>query len=147
MRAEEGARLRNYMEERLGIIEKLVKEIKEMKSSVVEEYRTKLLAKINQIESSVKGKVTEEDILKEILIFADRSDISEEISRLESHFVQFKKEIGGTNNGKKLDFIIQEMFRETNTTGVKANSYEISKRVVEVKNELEKLREQVQNIE
>ena len=91
----------------------------------------------------------EEDILKEILIFTDRSDISEEVSRLESHLIHFNEEIEKDKNdvGKKLDFILQEMFRELNTMGVKCNLYDISKLVVESKSEVEKIREQVMNIE
>lgn len=91
----------------------------------------------------------EEDLLKEILLFTDKSDISEETSRLESHLEQFKIELEKNESsiGKKLDFILQEMFRELNTTGVKCNLYDISKLVVECKNEVEKIREQALNIE
>ena len=83
------------------------------------------------------------------MLFADKCDISEEISRLESHIPHFRQEMNkkGESIGKKLDFIIQEMFREINTTGVKANYFDISKLVVECKNELEKIREQLANIE
>jgi len=87
--------------------------------------------------------------LKEILLFTDKSDISEEISRLDSHMEQLKKELSlkGAAVGKKIDFILQEIYRELNTTGVKSNLYEISKLIVECKNELEKIREQSMNIE
>ena len=108
------------------------------------------------MESEAKGMeiikvkiVKEEDILKEILIFADRSDISEELSRLDSHIKSFRELIssGDFDIGKKMDFILQEIFRELNTTGVKSNSYDISKIVVDAKTEVEKMREQSMNIE
>ena len=121
--------------------------IKELKELVVESYIAKLQQRITA--SNQEINLSKEDILKEVLLFADRADISEEISRLESHIEHFYKEIEkkGESMGKKLDFMIQEMFREINTTGVKANYYDISKLVVESKNELEKIREQIQNIE
>ena len=85
--------------------------------------------------------------MREVILYADRSDISEEVSRLDSPIKQFKIELNNENTGKKIDFLLQEMFREINTLGVKSNNYEISKRAVECKNELEKIREQIQNIE
>ena len=89
------------------------------------------------------------NILKEVLLFSDRVDITEEISRLDSHFKQLEIEFetDKISLGKKIEFIFQEIFREFNTMGVKANMYEISKIVVECKNELEKMREQIMNIE
>lgn len=145
MRASEADRLKIYILERLDVIEKTTLEIKSLKDLVAGEYRAKLINRIKNIEANIE--YSEEELLKEMLLFADKADISEEISRLESHILHFKKELNSENVGKKLDFIIQEMFRETNTSGVKANTYEISKRVVDMKNELEKIREQVQNIE
>lgn len=145
MRKSEADRLKIYILERLDIIEKTTAEIKTLKETVAGEYRAKLISRIKNIEVNIE--YSEEELLKEMLLFADKADISEEISRLESHILHFRKELNNENVGKKLDFIIQEMFRETNTSGVKANTYEISKRVVEMKNELEKIREQVQNIE
>ena len=145
MRAGEGARLRDYMAERLAQFEKVLSEIKGYKDSVVEELKNKLLTRINNIEKNIEFK--EEDILREVILYADRSDISEEVSRLDSHIKQFKIELNNENTGKKIDFLLQEMFREINTLGVKSNNYEISKRAVECKNELEKIREQIQNIE
>lgn len=146
-KVEEGERLRNYFKERVKFIEERVEEIKLHKEEVVEIYREKLIKRLD----SVRGEIefNEEDILKEILLFTDKSDISEEISRLESHLKQLKLELESDSNtvGKKIDFILQEMFRELNTTGVKSNSYAISKLVVECKNEIEKIREQAMNIE
>lgn len=145
MRTTEGERLKDYLVERLTQFEKVLSEIKGYKDSVVDELKNKLLTRINNIEKSIEFK--EEDILREVILYADRSDISEEVSRLDSHIKQFKIEVNNENTGKKIDFLLQEMFREINTLGVKSNNYEISKRAVECKNELEKIREQIQNIE
>lgn len=147
MKEEEGARLRVYFQERLEIIESKVEEIIKNKEKVVDYYREKLLVRLEKAKVEVDFK--EEDLLKEILLFTDKSDISEETSRLESHLAQFRIELQKNESsiGKKLDFILQEIFRELNTTGVKCSLYDISKLVVECKNEVEKIREQVMNIE
>lgn len=144
---DEGKRLRNYFLERIEVLEEKIEEIKKFKDIVVTNYKVKLLERLEKIREEVEFK--EEDILKEILLFTDKSDISEEISRLDSHLVQLKLEMNSSEVaiGKKIDFILQEIFRELNTTGVKCNLYDISKLVVESKNELEKIREQAMNIE
>ena len=146
-KVEEGERLREYFKERVAFIEERVETIKIHKEEVVKNYKEKLIKRLDSIREEIEFK--EEDILKEILLFTDKSDISEEVSRLESHLKQLKTELDSESNtvGKKIDFILQEMFRELNTSGVKANSYEISKLVVECKNEIEKIREQAMNIE
>lgn len=146
-REEEGERLRIYFLERISVLEANIDEIKKYKDQVVEIYKNKLLERLDKIKGNIEFK--EEDILKEILLFTDKSDISEEISRLDSHMEQLKKELSlkGVAVGKKIDFILQEIYRELNTTGVKSNLYEISKLIVECKNELEKIREQSMNIE
>lgn len=144
---EEGSRLKDFFKKQLGSLKNNLNEIKLLKPKVVENYREKLLNNINSIRSDINLK--EEDILKEVLLFSDRVDITEEISRLESHFKQLEHEfeIDEISQGKKIEFIFQEVFREFNTMGVKSNMYEISKLVVESKNELEKMREQIMNIE
>ena len=136
-KVEEGNRLRIFFKEQLNIL----------KSKVEEDYRERLLANVNSVKADIDFK--EEDILKEILLFSDRVDITEEVSRLESHFKQLEYEFNADKDsqGKKIEFIFQEIFREFNTMGVKSNMYEISKLVVEGKNELEKMREQIMNIE
>ena len=146
-KVEEGERLREYFKERVAFIEERVETIKLHKEEVVKIYKEKLIKRLDSIRGEIEFK--EEDILKEILLFTDKSDISEEVSRLESHLKQLKTELDSESStvGKKIDFILQEMFRELNTSGVKANSYEISKLVVECKNEIEKIREQAMNIE
>ena len=146
-KVEEGNRLRNFFKEQLNILKLKVEEVKKLKPQVVENYRERLLAHVNSVKADIDFK--EEDILKEILLFSDRVDITEEVSRLESHFKQLEYEfnVDKDSQGKKIEFIFQEIFREFNTMGVKSNMYEISKLVVEGKNELEKMREQIMNIE
>lgn len=146
-KVEEGNRLRNFFKEQLNILKLKVEEVKKLKPQVVENYRERLLANVNSVKADIDFK--EEDILKEILLFSDRVDITEEVSRLESHFKQLEYEfnVDKDSQGKKIEFIFQEIFREFNTMGVKSNMYEISKLVVEGKNELEKMREQIMNIE
>ena len=147
VRTREGEKLKEYLKERTSLLAEKVSKIKELKELVVESYIAKLQQRINS--SNQEITLEKEDLLKEMLLFADRADISEEISRLDSHIEHFYKELEkkGESMGKKLDFMTQEMFREINTTGVKANYFDISKLVVESKNELEKIREQLQNIE
>ncbi|ATV68424.1 YicC/YloC family endoribonuclease [Fusobacterium pseudoperiodonticum] len=146
-KVEEGNRLRIFFKEQLNILKSKVEEVKKLKPQVVENYRERLLANVNSVKADIDFK--EEDILKEILLFSDRVDITEEVSRLESHFKQLEYEFNTDKDsqGKKIEFIFQEIFREFNTMGVKSNMYEISKLVVEGKNELEKMREQIMNIE
>ena len=146
-KVEEGNRLRSFFKEQLNILKSKVEEVKKLKPQVVENYRERLLANVNSVKADIDFK--EEDILKEILLFSDRVDITEEVSRLESHFKQLEYEFNTDKDsqGKKIEFIFQEIFREFNTMGVKSNMYEISKLVVEGKNELEKMREQIMNIE
>ncbi|WP_338945456.1 YicC family protein [Fusobacterium pseudoperiodonticum] len=146
-KVEEGNRLRIFFKEQLNILKSKVEEVKKLKPQVVENYRERLLVNVNSVKADIDFK--EEDILKEILLFSDRVDITEEVSRLESHFKQLEYEFNADKDsqGKKIEFIFQEIFREFNTMGVKSNMYEISKLVVEGKNELEKMREQIMNIE
>ena len=134
-KVEEGNRLRNFFKEQLNILKLKVEEVKKLKPEVVENYRERLLANVNSVKADIDFK--EEDILKEILLFSDRVDITEEVSRLESHFKQLEYEfnVDKDSQGKKIEFIFQEIFREFNTMGVKSNMYEISKLVVEGKNE------------
>jgi len=147
MKEQEGNRLKDYFKERLTIIEEKFQLICKNKERIVEDYKERLLERLNKNSDDIN--FDEKDILKEILLFTDKSDISEEVSRFVSHIEQFKLELDSNENavGKKLDFILQEMFRELNTTGVKCHLYDISKLVVECKNEVEKIREQVMNIE
>ncbi|GGI14334.1 YicC/YloC family endoribonuclease [Gottfriedia solisilvae] len=144
-KCKEGSQLKKDLLERLSAIEECKKQITEQAPLVIKTHREKLLAKLADVELA---NVDEQRLLTEVMIFADRCDISEELVRLASHLELFSETLELKESiGRKLDFIVQEMNREVNTIGSKANSLEISKQVVEIKNNLEKIREQVQNIE
>ena len=146
MKEAEGARMKDYFLQCIAIIENNVNEIKKLKENIVMNYKEKLLERLSKISNI---EFNDEILLREVLLFTDKSDISEEVSRLESHLIQLKIELDSPNAGvgKKIDFILQEIFRELNTSGVKCNLYDISKLIVECKNEIEKIREQALNIE
>ena len=146
MKEAEGARMKDYFLQCINIIENNVNEIKKLKENIVMNYKEKLLERLSKISNI---EFNDEILLREVLLFTDKSDISEEVSRLESHLIQLKIELDSPNAGvgKKIDFILQEIFRELNTSGVKCNLYDISKLIVECKNEIEKIREQALNIE
>ena len=146
MRETEGEKLVEDIIERLGFIETKVEEISGYSSTLVEEYIEKLNTRIQEL---LKDQPVDENRLnQEIVIFSDKSSIEEELTRLKSHISQFKELLKQDSPvGKKIDFLIQEMNRETNTIGSKANSIDITNRVIEVKTEIENIREQIQNIE
>lgn len=146
MREVEGAKLVEDMEKRIKFISEKINEISGFSTRLVDEYVVKLEARIKEI---LKTDVIDEARLaQEIVIYSDKCSIEEELTRLNSHINQFSKLIKESSPiGKKLDFIIQEMNRETNTIGSKANCLEITNRVIEIKTEVENIREQVQNIE
>ena len=128
-------------------IEKLIIKIEQRAPLVVEEYRDKLKNRIRELLDE-EYDLDEDRLNNEIAFFADKSDINEEIVRINSHIKQFLNAIEeGDVVGRKLDFIIQELNREINTIGSKANDLVIGNLVVEIKSQLEKIREQVQNIE
>ena len=146
MREKEGEKLQNSLSDIINSIESHVFFLESREPFVVHEYRDKLSARIQELmESNI---VDETRIAMEVAIFADRCGINEELVRLKSHISQFRDimEIDGPA-GKKMDFLLQEMNREVNTIGSKANDLEITKCVVELKSEIEKIREQIQNIE
>ena len=146
MRKDEGEALANDLRKRTLAIQKNVKTIGVLAPKVMEHHRGTLLERAAK--AGLEIEASDERLLKEIVFFADRSDISEELTRLRSHLDQFFTQLGKDEPvGRTLDFLLQEMFRETNTIGNKANFLAISQIVVGMKTELEKLREQVQNIE
>lgn len=147
MKSAEGENLRQDMEEKLGLIARLVDEIDRRSPVVVSEYREKLRARIEELLDE-DMELDDERISQELAFFADKSNIDEEVTRLNSHIKQYFSIMKEEEPvGRKLDFLIQEMNREINTIGSKSGDIEITKNVVEVKSEIEKLREQVQNIE
>jgi uncharacterized protein (TIGR00255 family) len=115
---------------------------------VVEAYRSRLTDKLNKLLAEVGGRIEPSDVVREVGVFAERSDISEEIVRLKSHLEQFDGIMASDESqGRKLEFLIQEMFRETNTIGSKANDAEIARHVIEMKTAIERMREMIQNVE
>jgi uncharacterized protein (TIGR00255 family) len=146
MRQQEGEALAADLRKRVLAIQKNVKTIGVLAPKVMEHHRGTLLERAAK--AGLEIEASDERLLKEIVFFADRSDISEELTRLRSHLDQFFTQLGKDEPvGRTLDFLLQEMFRETNTIGNKANFLAISQIIVGMKTELEKLREQVQNIE
>ncbi|MDN5331102.1 MAG: hypothetical protein PWP45_327 [Tepidanaerobacteraceae bacterium] len=146
MRVKEGKNLWRDISSRLDAIMERVKNIKMMADAVIEEYRKKLQQKVKKIKEGLE--MNEERLEAEVVIFAERSDINEELVRIESHIAQFKN-MGNADEvlGKKMDFLAQEIFREVNTIASKSADYNITREVIEIKSELEKIREQLQNIE
>lgn len=146
MRQEEGVSLKNDLLNKLAKINGLTTEINQRAPLVVEDYRQRLQARIQ--DWLPNGEVDQNRILTEVAIFADRCSIDEELVRLGSHIQQMEANLNSQEPvGRKLDFLIQEMNREINTIGSKANDVQITGHVVEAKSELEKMREQIQNIE
>lgn len=146
MREKEGSKIKQDLEDRIKIISEKIEQISNISTGLVEEYIVKLETRIKEL---LKTDVVDEARLaQEVVIYSDKCSVEEEITRLKSHISQF---LNLTNSniaiGKKLDFLIQEMNRETNTIGSKANNLEITNLVVDIKTELENVREQVQNIE
>lgn len=147
MREREGAGLVADLEARLGALAAFGDTVADRAPMVVDEYRSRLARRLEELLPQGSG-VDPQRLAQEVAIFADRADISEELQRLRSHLEQFRQTLTETDSiGRKLDFLVQEIGREINTIGSKANDATITSRVVEAKGELEKIREQVQNIE
>jgi uncharacterized protein (TIGR00255 family) len=148
MRAEEGVALAADLAHNGRQILELLDAITKRSPDVVQSYQSRLTTRVEQALSELNVTVEPADLLREVALFADRSDISEEIVRLRSHLQQYEAALMlPESSGRKLEFIAQEMGREVNTIGSKANDAEISHRVVEIKTALERIREQIQNVE
>lgn len=145
MREIEGANLEKDFRERLSRLREWAGKIREASAGTVAAYREALRSRLAVL--GLEIDLDDARVLKELSLFADRSDIAEELTRLDSHFAQFETTLAERECGRKLDFICQEILREFNTIGSKANNVAITRCVVEAKNEQERLREQVQNIE
>ncbi len=147
MRKVEGEKLAQDTLERCDILKNLLDEIEKYSDTVVDEYKEKLNNRISEILDN-PSLIDENRLAQEVAIFADKSSITEEIVRFRSHIEQLKNTVVKNDSiGRKIDFLIQEMNREVNTTGSKSSNLNITNLVVEVKSELEKIREQIQNIE
>jgi len=148
MRGREGENLRRDILTKAEKIKECTAKVKALSEGEIAGYRDKLDARIHQLLGDYGVQIDEQRILTEVAIFADRAAIDEEIVRLGSHFTALEEMLSSPEPaGRRLDFLMQEMNRETNTIGSKANNSEIAHLVVEMKNELEKIREQIQNIE
>ncbi len=146
MREAEGERLAADLSAKLTSLERMLGEIEEIEPSVAESYRARLYAKLTELLGDTN--IDEQRILTETAIFAEKTAIDEETVRLHSHIEQFRELLRSAEPvGRKLDFLVQEMNREVNTTGSKAQELRITKLVVDMKSEIEKIREQIQNIE
>ncbi len=146
MRRAEGRHLQADLRRRLARMRAATARIARRAPAVVEAYRKALERRM--LEFVPGADTAAESFRREVFHFADRCDISEELTRLKSHFAQFAAFLrGGEGNGRRLEFLLQEIHREVNTTGSKANDVSIAREVVELKSEIEKVREQVQNLE
>ena len=146
MRQIEGKKISEDLELRLDKITEKVIEVSKLSTGLIEEYVVKLEARIKEILKN--QEIDQARLAQEVVIYADKCSVEEEITRLNSHIMQFKNLLNSDEAvGKKLDFIVQEMNRETNTIGSKANNLDITNIVIDLKTEIENIREQIQNIE
>ena len=147
-RHSEGAAMAADLLANLAIIEREVDAVAETAPTIVVEYRDRLLERVRELIDKAGASVDNNDIIREVSLFADRCDINEEITRLRSHISQFRSFLEDqASQGRKLDFLTQELNREVNTIGSKANNVAIAHRVVDMKAAIEKIREILQNIE
>ena len=148
MRRREGANLFEELMRHLRLIAANLAEIGKLAPGVVEDYHKRLTQRVNLLLTKAEFQVNPVDLIREVAVFADRADIAEEIQRLGSHLGAFEQSCReGEHAGRKLDFIAQEMLREANTIASKANDAEIARRIVEIKGAIDRLKEQVQNVE
>jgi uncharacterized protein (TIGR00255 family) len=148
MRSEEGHAMAADLTANCRAVAASLDQIDRRAPLVVEDYRNRLFERLKRTLAELDVVLDPADVIKEVSVFADRSDISEEIVRLRSHLEQFQTTTElPESTGRKLDFLTQEMFRETNTIGSKANDVEIARQVIEIKTAVERIREMIQNIE
>jgi uncharacterized protein (TIGR00255 family) len=148
MRAREGEALFKDLMRHAQVISSNLSEIAKRAPFVIDDYHKRLTQRVNTLISKAELQVNQADLLKEVAVFAERADISEEIQRLTSHLDAFEQACRtGEHAGRKLDFITQEMLREANTIASKANDAQIAKHIVEIKGAIDRLKEQVQNVE
>jgi len=150
MRTVEGVALADDLGTQLDVILDRLSVIRERAPRVIDEYHDKLTKRVGELIAKAELKINEPDLLKEVAVFADRADIAEEITRLTGHVDQFREVIDAEADepaGRTLDFLAQEMLRESNTIGSKCNDAQISRCVVELKSAIDRIKEQVQNVE
>ena len=148
MRSEEGQTMAADMRANCRLILQELQKIEARAPLVIDAFRTRITEKLNKLLADLGTRIEPADVVREIGVFTERSDISEEIVRLKSHLEQFETAMQVEEaGGRKLDFLTQEMFREANTIGSKANDAEIAHHVIEIKTAIERVREMIQNIE
>jgi uncharacterized protein (TIGR00255 family) len=148
MRADEGKAMARDLSANATAIAGELSAIEKRTPQIVDAYRQRLIDRLKAMLAELGVQIQPADVVREVGIFAERSDISEEIVRLKSHLEQFASVmIAGESQGRKLEFLTQEMFRETNTIGSKANDAEIARHVIEIKTAIERMREMIQNVE
>lgn len=148
MRLKEGLQLSADIKGRIHLLQEKLKFLEGKQDQIVFDYETRLRTKMKKLLEDVHGQVEEDRFLQEVAIYAEKTDFTEEIVRFKSHLVQFESALSSMEPvGRKLDFLIQEIQREVNTTASKANDMDVINCVIIIKTELEKIREQVQNIE
>ena len=148
MRATEGGYLETDIKKCCTIIEEGLEQVRGRSAIVIKEYADKLTKRVNELLAHAELKIDEGILAREVAIFAERSDISEEVARLDSHLQQFAQCCRGSDQaGRRLDFISQEMLREANTIASKASDTETTRYVVDIKCQIDRIKEQVQNIE
>lgn len=147
MRTAEGQALAEDLKRHCHAIQEHLEAVRGHVPGMLNDYRDRLNARIQELIADSNVRLAEEDLLKEVAIYAERSDVSEELSRLTSHLQQFGEAIESSEPaGRKLDFIAQEMLREANTIGSKAGDAEVARRVIEIKGAIDRIKEQVQNV-
>ena len=148
MRVDEGAAIAKDMSGQCATIRNYVAKVDALAPQVVESFRERLTERVNKALGEFHVTVEPPDLVREISLFSEKSDISEELVRLKSHLDQFDRTLNTPeSSGRKLEFLAQEMFREANTLGAKANDVQIGQHVIEIKTAIERIREQVQNVE
>ncbi|MFP4354102.1 MAG: YicC/YloC family endoribonuclease [Phycisphaerae bacterium] len=148
MREKEGAALRDVLLGQCQAIDWQLEGVKKRAPGVIQDYHDRLSTRVNELIKQARLSIDQDTLAREVAIFAERSDIAEEIARLDGHIEQFRQALdGGDAVGRKLDFIAQEMLREANTIASKANDAEIGRAVVEIKTAIDRIKEQVQNAE
>ena len=148
MRRKEGEALFAELMRHVNLIASNLKEIQTRAPFVIDDYHRRLSQRVNQLVAKAELEVSQVDLIKEIAVFAERADIAEEIQRLTTHLEAFEQSCRtGEHAGRKLDFIAQEMLREANTIASKANDAQIARHIVEIKGAIDRLKEQVQNVE
>lgn len=148
MRRDEGRAMAQDLAENCKTISRELESVEKLAPQVVEAYRTRLTDRLNKLLAEYGASVQPVDIVREVGLFAERSDFSEETVRLRSHLEQFVSIMNSAeSNGRKLEFITQEMFREANTVGSKSNDAAVARHVIEIKTSIERIREMIQNVE